>query len=113
MRTMLLLFFGLGLAYLIYQSSPIPECIQIAAILDEAGDNTSFAIRWGWAEKIDCVLSSGERRREARASAEYFRADAYWRKMSLSPDKPVARAPSSPDSTGDEPEHHSKVDGDN
>ena len=96
MRAVLLLVFGFGLAYLVYQSSPIPECIQIAAILDEARDSTPVAMRWGWAEKINCVLSSSERRLEARASAEVFRADAYWHKMSLAPDKPVAGAVKQP-----------------
>jgi len=112
MRAVLLLVFGFGLAYLVYQSSPIPECIQIAAILDEASDSTQFSVRWGWAEKINCVFSSSERRREARASAEVFRADAIWHKVGLTPDKPVVKAISSPHSTNDEPARRSKDDGD-
>lgn len=78
-----LLLLGVG-GYFAYQYSPIPECLQIAAILDEVSDKTMFSLRWGLPNKIDCVIAGEAQRQKWLSSAEIIRFNAFQLQESLS-----------------------------
>ncbi len=73
------------LAYVGYQFSPVPQCLHIAKILDDVGDNTAFAMNWGFSDKVACVFASEGQRQTWLTSAEVFRFNAFQLNQTMRP----------------------------
>jgi hypothetical protein len=64
-------------SWLGYELSPIPECRNIARILDEGADAFFGAgPRWDTFDIIDCTFASKEQRNRWEAAAVSFRFNA-------------------------------------
>jgi hypothetical protein len=62
--------------YLGYQLSPIPECLEIAGILDDTANSTPFSVRWNVLDQASCVFATDAQRRNWLSSAQMFRFHA-------------------------------------
>jgi hypothetical protein len=80
-----IILIGLAVAaYFGYQNSPIPECLQIAATLDQMSDSGPFELRWGLTDKAKCVVASETQRQKWLSSAEILRFGTIQLQQSLS-----------------------------
>jgi hypothetical protein len=84
-----------GIAFAVwaaYRLSPIPECRDIAQVLDE-GSAAFYGVgpRWDIFNIADCAIASEAQRRDWLSNAELFRANAIMLRENMA--QPTRRRP--------------------